>query len=132
MPRKTPFAANNASIKKLTAEGWTCALTEQRIPHTWITRDTYGYADILACSPTRGIMLVQATGGASTSNLHARIRKVKSEPRHAIWLASGGRIQVHLWKGKGSKRECVVFEITKSDHPPEGSGTAGTPRSKAS
>lgn len=98
----------------LEADGWTCSVVEQTIPHCFIKRDVYGFADILACSPTRGIMLVQATGGKSTSNFHARVDKLKAEPRHAIWLASGGRIQVHSWEGEGSKRECRILEITKT------------------
>lgn len=115
MKRKKPFAATNASRKALEAEGWTVAVVEQRIPHTFITRDTYGFADLLCCSPTRGIMLVQVTGGTSTSNFHARIEKIKAEPRHAIWLASGGRIQVHSHeKVAGAKeRKLRVLELTK-------------------
>ena len=109
--RRKPFAANNASRKKLESEGWTVATVEQRIPHTFITRDAFGFGDLLCCSPTRGIMLVQVTGGKSTSNMHARIAKIKAESRHAIWLASGGRIQVHSWQGIGKKRTCRVFEI---------------------
>jgi hypothetical protein len=111
--RKKPFAANNASLKQLEADGWTCTMVEQRIPHTFITRDAFGFADILACSPTRGIMLVQVTGGASTSNFHARVAKTKAEPRHALWLAAGGRIQIHSWEGKGAGRECRVLELQK-------------------
>lgn len=111
--RAKPFAANNASIKMLDREGWTCFVVEQRIPHTFITRDVFGFADILACSPSRGIMLVQVTGHASTSNFHSRVAKTKAEPRHAIWLASGGRIQVHSWQGKGNKRDCKILEIKK-------------------
>ena len=33
-----------------------------------------------------------------------------------IWLASGGRIQVHSWEGKGKQRTCRVLEITKENH----------------
>lgn len=100
-------------MKKMEAEGWTCFVVEQRIPKTFITRDVFGFGDILMCSPSKGVMLVQVTAGKSTSNFHARVAKIKAEPRHAIWLASGGRIQVHSWEGKGSKRVCKVFEITK-------------------
>ena len=108
--RAKPFAANNASIKMLEAEGWTCTLVEQRIPHCFITKDAFGYGDILCCSPSRGIMLVQATGGG---NGPARVRKILAEPRHAIWLASGGRICVMDWvKVRGSKeRECRITNI---------------------
>ena len=111
--RKKPFAANNASMKMLEREGWTCFVVEQRIPHTFITRDVFGFADILAMSPSRGIMLVQVTGHASSSNFHARVAKTKAEPRHAIWIASGGRIQVHSWEGKGKDRKCRIMEIEK-------------------
>jgi hypothetical protein len=114
-PRKKPFAANNASVKALEADGWTVEKVEQRIPHCFITRDCFGFGDLLAISPTRGIMLVQATGGKSTSNFHERVRKIKLEPRAGLWLASGGRIQVHSWEGKGSQRICRVMEVLKEN-----------------
>ena len=115
MKRKKPFAANGASVKSLESEGWTGCTVEQRIPHTFITRDAFGFADLLCCSPTRGTMLVQVTGGTSTSNFHARVAKIKAEPRAWIWLASGGRIQVHSHeKVAGTKdRKLRVLEITK-------------------
>lgn len=115
MKRKKPFNANKASTKLMEADGWTVQQVEYRIPHSFITKDCYGFADLLCCSPSRGIMLVQATGGASKSNFNARVAKVKAEPLHAIWLASGGRIQVQSWETvKGSKERTVrILEITK-------------------
>lgn len=106
------FSANNASKKALEAEGWTVAVVEQTIPRTFIKRDLYGFADLLACSPSRGILAVQVTGGG---HLAHRAAKIRLEPRSAIWLASGGRIQVHDWvKRAGMKqRECRVVEIVK-------------------
>jgi len=114
--RAKPFAANNASMKHLEAEGWTCFVVEQRIPHTFITRDVFGFFDIIAMSPSRGIMAVQVTGGATSSNFNARVAKIKAEPRHAIWLACGGRIQVHSWEGKGEERELRTLEITREEN----------------
>lgn len=111
--RKKPFAATLASRKHLEREGWTVTVVEQRIPHCFILRDAYGFADLLACRPSGGIMLVQVTGGKSTSNFHARVAKIKAEPRAGIWLASGGRIQVHSHEGEGNKRELRVLEIQK-------------------
>lgn len=90
--RAKSFPATGESVKYLERDGWTCWKVEQRIPTTWITLDAFGFGDILAMSPSRGIMLVQATGG---DNGASRIAKIRSEPRSAIWLASGGRIQVH-------------------------------------
>lgn len=119
MKRKKPFAANNASRLKLEAEGWTCGVVEQSVktPTMTFKRDFMGFADLICFSPSRGVMAVQATGGASTSNLHQRVAKVKAEPRHAIALASGVRIQVHNWKGKGSNRICEVVEIMPVQEP---------------
>jgi len=109
-----PFAANNASVKMLEADGWTVGVVEQRIPHCFITRDLYNFADLIACSPTRGIMAVQVTGGG---NGPSRIAKIKGEARAGIWLASGGRIQVHDWRKRAGRkeRECVCVEITKEN-----------------
>ena len=111
MKRKKPFAANRASVKALEAEGWTVGVVEQRIPHCFITRVFFGFADLIAVSPTRGIMAVQVTGGG---NAPARVAKIKAEARAGIWLASGGRIQVHDWRKRVGKiqRECVILEIT--------------------
>lgn len=112
MTRKKPFAANNASVKKLEAEGWTVGVVEQRIPHTFITRDFLGFCDLIAVSPTRGIMAVQVTGGG---NAPKRVEKIRQEARAAIWLASNGRIQVHDWRKRAGQkdRECVIIEIQK-------------------
>lgn len=110
----------------LEEQGWTCSVVEQVVPHCFIKRDCFGFADLLCCSPSRGIMLVQVTGGTSTSNFHSRVEKVKAEPRHAIWLASGGRIQVHSWeKRAGTKqRSCRILEITKMDAPEKNAALA--------
>ena len=110
--RSKPFQANAASVKYLTDLGWTCCVVEKRIPHCFRTVDAFNFGDILACSPTRGIMLIQATGGG---NFTKRVAKVKAEPRAAIFIASGGRIQVHDFVKRAGKkeRECRVFEITK-------------------
>jgi len=112
MKRKKPFAANNASRKALEADGWSVAVVEQTIPRCWIKRDCFGFFDLLAVSPTRGILAVQATGGG---NLSARVKKIRQTPAAAIWLASGGRIVVHDWRKRAgqTKRECVTMEITK-------------------
>lgn len=109
--RKKPFNATGLAVKHLEADGWTVSVTEQRIPHTFITRDTYGFADILACSPARGIMLVQVTGGTGISNFNARVAKIKAEPRHAIWLASGGRIRVMSYETVKGSNERSLREL---------------------
>jgi hypothetical protein len=111
--RKKPFSANNASRKKLEAEGWTVGLVEQRIPHCFITKDLWGFADLACCAVGRGNLMVQATGGG---NLNARAAKIRTEARAGIWLAANpfNRIQVHDWRKRAGQkeRECVILEIT--------------------
>ena len=113
MTKRKPFAANLASAKMLEADGWTVERVEQTIPHTFIKRDFAGFADLIAFSPTRGILAVQATGGG---NMTKRAIKTRQEPRSALWLASGGRIQIHDWRKRAGQkqRHCEVLEITKT------------------
>lgn len=110
--RAKPFAANNASRKLMESKGWTGDVVEKRIPHCFITVDFMGFADLIMCSPARGIMAIQSTGGG---NLNARVLKIKAEPRAAIWLAAGGRIQVHDFVKRAGQKErvCRWMEIVK-------------------
>ena len=110
--RAKPFNANAASVKRLTDEGWTCQIVEYRIPHCFITKDCFGFGDILAISPSRGTMLVQSTGGG---NGPARAAKIRNEPRAGVWLACKNRIQVHDWRQRAGQKDrvCMVLEITK-------------------
>ena len=114
--RAKPFNATGASVKHLEADNWTVGIVEQRIPHTFITRDFLGCFDLIAVSPSRGIMAVQVTGGKGISNFNARISKIKAEPRAAIWLAAGGRILVQSWEGVGKIRNLRSLEITKEEN----------------
>ena len=45
---------------------------------------------------------MQVTGGG---NLNARAEKTRLEPRHAIWLAPGGRIILHDWRKRAGQKE---------------------------
>ena len=122
MPRRKPFPATNHARKRLESEGWTVDRCDRTIPHCFITKDLFGMFDLLAVSPGRGILGIQVTGGTSTSNFHARVEKIKAEPRHAIWLASGGRIQVWSYEKVSDTKERAlrILEITSA--PPQGAG----------
>jgi hypothetical protein len=116
--RAKPFSANLESRKLLEKEGWTVTVVEQNISAAkgfkrfTFKRDAYGFGDLLCCSPARGIMIVQATGGG---NMAHRAEKLRLEPRAAIWLASNGRIQIHDWRKLAGekKRVCRILEVTK-------------------
>ena len=106
------YSANNESKKYLEREGWTVAVVEKTLGGCFIKKDAFGFGDLLAMSPSRGIMLVQSTGGG---HLRDRLAKLKAEPMHAIWLASGGRIQVHDWRKTAGRSQRVlhICEVAK-------------------
>jgi hypothetical protein len=127
--RKKPFAANLASRKLLEADGWIVGTVEQtvRAGKVVFKRDLFGFADLLAISPTRKQhMLVQSTAGDSMSNFNARVKKVNAEPLAALWLASGGRIQIHGWVRRKQKRELVTLEIENQNKDAEAIAQAAT------
>ena len=103
------------SLQKLRDDNWTCQITERWNPFAKVRQDLFGFIDIFCASASRGLLGVQTT---SAANFNKRIEKIKAEPRAAIFLAAGGRIQVHGWSKKGAKGkrklwECRVLEITK-------------------
>ena len=105
------------SLKALRADNWTCQITERWNPFAKVRQDLFGFCDILCISPARGILAVQTTSG---NNVSARMEKIRQEPKAALWLACGGRIQVHGWRkigdrGKRKLWDCRVIELTKQD-----------------
>ncbi len=110
--KKSKFSATLASVKMLESSGWTVGRVEQTIPHTFIKRDFFGFADLIACSPTRGTLAIQVTGGGNGST---RAIKIRGEARAGVWLAAGNRIQVHDWVERAGQkeRECKILEIEK-------------------
>lgn len=112
-----PNSPCQRSLAKLRKEGWTCQVTERWNPFANIRIDLFGFCDVLAMRPTAGFMAVQTTSGP---NVSARLDKIKSEPKAAIWLASGGRIVIHGWRkvgarGKRKLWECREMEVIKTD-----------------
>lgn len=61
--------------------------------------DLFGVIDIVALYPTN-IVGIQACAGSSHA---ARMSKIRSEPRVAMWLAAGGRLQVWSWSKRGAR-----------------------------
>jgi hypothetical protein len=81
-------------MEYLTRIGYLCAVVEKRLPHCMITKDMYGFIDILAVR--RGEILgVQST---SSSNMAARIDKIAEHENVGRVRESGMRLVVHGWK----------------------------------
>lgn len=132
MSAQTPTAR---SMVRLRADGYIATKVEQRIPIPGgrpVTRDAFGFGDILACHPTKGILLVQAT---SRPNVSARVTKAtapeivgaskvapmtRENPLRLnllAWLHAGGHFEVWGWyrykKGRWARR-IVRVEISPS------------------
>jgi hypothetical protein len=86
-----------ASLGWLEAHGWTADIVERRIPGTNISKDLFGFGDILAIRG-RDILIVQAT---SASNLAARVHKIADSPLVGMVREAGIAIHAHGWRYKG-------------------------------
>lgn len=111
------------TVTLLRARGYIATRVEQRLPIPGgrpVTRDAFGFGDILACKPDCGVLLVQAT---SRSHVNARIKKaidsdivgssvsapvLRPNPVRlnlSMWLRSGGRFEIWGWAKGGPKGE---------------------------
>lgn len=102
------------SLKELRKAGWLVAVVEKWNPHVRIRQDLFGFADLLAVKGDQ-VLLVQTT---STSNVAARLGKIRAEAKSHVWLAGQNRrIVVHGWakrgpRGKRKLWECREIEVT--------------------
>lgn len=102
----TPSARSTRHLREL---GYFVATVEQRIPHTFITRDAFGWADLLAVHPQRGIALVQVTSGSHLANRISKARTVAG-PLTA-WLLAGGKLLAHGWAKRGPRGAAKVWTL---------------------
>jgi hypothetical protein len=102
----TPSARSTRHLREL---GYFVGTVEQRIPHTFITRDLFGWIDLLAVHPEHGILGVQVTSGP---NLAARVKKARTVagPLTAC-LLSGMKLVVHGWAKRGPRGEAKRWTL---------------------
>lgn len=93
------------SLEHMRGLGYLCDVVEQRIPKTFITRDLYGFIDIL-CVKGEDIVGVQTTSG---DNMAARVTKIVE---HANWplVCAAIRVIVHGWR-KNAAGRWVLREV---------------------
>jgi predicted RecB family endonuclease len=87
----TPTQRSLDHLRKL---GYLAEVVEKRIPKVFITKDLFGFIDIIAIRDGE-ILAVQTTSG---SNVAARITKIRESATFARVLAAGMRIEVHGWR----------------------------------
>ena len=95
--RKRPASANAMTATYCRERGWLVATVEQRLPHTFITRDMFGFIDLVVLDGRRGLLGIQATTGAHVGN---RIDKISDPAPEGVratavaWLRAGLRLEV--------------------------------------
>lgn len=111
--RKTPTARALEDIRK---QGFTAEVVERRLPKCFITKDFFGFADIIYCTGL-SIVALQVTGG---TNHATRRAKIIAEPRARVWLNAGGLIELWTYNKQGARGEekkwvCRKEEIVVGD-----------------
>ena len=87
------------TLKWLRKLGYTAEVVERRLPHSFVMRDLFGCLDIVAIQPSHmGVLGVQTT---TSAHLQDRVKKVRAEPRAALWLACENLLWVVAWGQKG-------------------------------
>ncbi len=108
--RAKPVKLNSRTLKHLRDAGWRAEVVEHKIPKSFITRDLFGFIDVLAMRPKSklgGILGVQVTVRAKVND---RIAKAIDNGL-AGWLAAGGRFEVHGWSKKGARGARKVWTL---------------------
>lgn len=93
------------SLKHMRALGYVCDIVERRMPFQFVTKDLFGFIDIL-CVKGEDIVGVQTTSGA---NVAARVTKITE---HENWplVCKAIRVVVHGWR-KNAAGRWVIREI---------------------
>lgn len=87
----TPTARTLAALRK---HGYMADVVERWNPHSGTRHDLFGFADILAVSPSE-TLAVQAS---SAPNLSARVNKLRASDAVKTCLEAGWRVQVWTWR----------------------------------
>lgn len=107
-PSKTPTARTLEYCRK---HGWIAQCVEQTIPKMFIKRDLFGVIDIIAITPERQIIGIQATGDSVSGNVSTRKHKILAEPRALAWLLTGARLEVWGWGKRGAQGERKLWRL---------------------
>ena len=109
------MSPTSRSLNWLRREGFTAGVVERWLPYANVRSDLWGFADLLACHATEGILLVQTT---SLSNLSSRVTKTRARPELAAWLRAGGRCELHGWFKRGRRWQLKRVAIQADDLQP--------------
>lgn len=100
------------TLERLRKEGWTCAIVEKVVPHTFIKQDLFGCIDILAMKDSM-LLAIQATVTASIS---ARAKKSSSLPALWSWLATHNLFEIWGWSKMGERGKAKRWTLTRQPY----------------
>ncbi len=96
--------------------GFVNDVVERRIPHSFVTKDFLGFADIIyVTSGSYGsIVALQVT--TNTGGHHAKHKeKIIAEPRALAWLQAGGLVELWSFAKQGPRGEAKTWKIRKEE-----------------
>jgi len=111
------------TLRELRDQGRICGMVERFNAHAGpfgIRQDLFGFIDIIALDPERGIIGVQSCGQAFSEHY----RKITEERNQECfeWLRCGGKVELWGWRklkikrgGKAMRWTPRVQEITQKD-----------------
>ena len=97
------------SLRYLRDDGYTAAIVEQTIPHTWIKRDLWG-ADILALKAGCPPLAIQCTSGSHHATRRA---KLIEQGFIELWTSAGARLEVWSWAPRGARGHRKVWQLRR-------------------
>jgi hypothetical protein len=105
---KSPTAR---SLELLRERGYRCEVVERRIPHSFITKDLFGFIDIIAIKGGE-TLAVQTTSGDNVSH---RAEKIAESETVGDVREAGWRIHIHGWRKGGKQGERKTWTCREVD-----------------
>lgn len=98
---QTQYEITKRAKADLTNRGYIVASVERWVPFACVRQDLFGFADLLAFSPSQPeILLVQTT---TKGNMSARKRKIEANEIAPLWLNAGHKIEIQGWHKEGNR-----------------------------
>ena len=98
------------TLALLRKEGYLAQVVEHWNPHALIRKDLFGFGDVMAIAPGKGILMVQAT---SSPTLSARVNKMLNLPSVPIWLGAGDILEAGGWAKTGPRGKVKHWTVRR-------------------
>lgn len=122
--KATPLKGRSAKI--LRSLGYLVGDVERHVPHTFITFDFMGFADLLAYRGDEvGVTAIQVTHTSRASDHERTILSPELRENVEAWMRSGNRVRLHLWDMRGPRGGKKSWTLFSSDLLEEAGGTFG-------